>query len=272
MSANTLLINGKINPALIPASVVPEDPVFQSVGINNTSGADATVLVLSHPDADSQFILQKDDAGVIDFIQLPLSGTGTTFLSVNGLANEMTIGGVDNLQLNGETLVNVVSPVVNLGDPATANPLVQIVGDGATGRVFDDQFNPPYGQPINLLTGGTQIITGNTQISGNNITPSRSAMAFLSLRFSCAPGIATIGDAGIEYYLDGPGTTVAQNSWNTVLPAELAVPVGSPPIYNFGYSHTVYLLKNAVYTLVIKPYGTGWDGVVVSANISMLNA
>jgi hypothetical protein len=272
MSANTLLVNGKINPSLIPAGVVPENPVFQSVSINNTSGADASSLILSHPDADSQFIIQKDDAGVVDFIQLPSTGTGTTFITVNGFANEMVIGGVDNLQLNGETVVDVVSPVVNLGDPDEASPLVQIIGDGATGRVFDDQFNQPYDPPINLLTGGTQIITGNTQISGNNITPNRSAMAFLSLQFSCAPGIATIGDAGIEYYLDGPGTTVAQNSWNTVLPAELAVPVVSPAIYNFGYSHTVYLLKDAVYTLVIKPYGSGWNGVVVSANISMLNA
>jgi len=272
MSASTLLVDGKIKASLIPAGVVPENPVFQSVGINNTSGADTTVLVLSHPDSEVQFILEKDGAGMVSFIQLPLSDPGTTFLSVNGLANEMTIGGVDNLRLNGETIVDVVSPVVNLGDPDEASPLVQIIGDGATGRVFDDQFNQPYDPPINLLTGGTQIITGNTQISGNNITPNRSAMAFLSLQFSCAPGIATIGDAGIEYYLDGPGTTVAQNSWNTVLPAELAVPVGSPAIYNFGYSHTVYLLKDAVYTLVIKPYGTGWDGVVVSANISMLNA
>jgi hypothetical protein len=253
MSASILLKNGLIDPALVPASVVPENPVFQSVGINNT-GADATVLVLSHPDADSQFILQKDDAGVIDFIQLPLSGTGTTFLSVNGLANEMTIGGVDNLQLNGETLINVVSPVINLGDPADASPQVQIVGTGATGTVYDTVFNPVSRNFANIFPAGFINLNASAPVS-QNFVPARTGLHSLNI---CVQynGLTTIGNDNIEYAFSS--LSAGNTTCGVIKPADLpAYNASRNGIYNFALMG--YLTGGVSYTFTITAYGTGWN-------------
>ncbi len=80
MSANILLKDGLIDPALVPASVIPANPVFESVAVVPPAG-EVGYLSIENPAGEVLAIQKNADGSAQKFIPPPIP-RGISFLSI----------------------------------------------------------------------------------------------------------------------------------------------------------------------------------------------
>ena len=241
MSANNLLVNGLINPALVPASAIPANPVFQSVAIAPDAGIPG-VLSVENPTGSACQVIKELDGSVNIYQETAPNVYGSVFA-------------VDS----GATFVTVRAPEVKLGIESDATPTVEVLGSAGLGQVYDERYNPvvrdytPY-PPLDIST-----INGQQTVP---ITPTKTGLYNLCLSLSFI-NTSTIGTGVIEWYLLLSGGEVFGGS-NTIVPSDFVLPSGSGgasgPL-DWTYNQFVYLTAGSTYTFTIQPWGTGWAGV-----------
>lgn len=241
MSANNLLVNGQINPALIPASVIPTNPVFESVAIAPDAGIPG-VLSVENPSGSAYQIVKELDGSVNIYQETAPNVFQAVYVADSGATN-----------------VTVRAPNVALGIENDATPTVNVLGSAGLGQVYDTRYNPVVRNytnypPLDIsTTAGQQTVT---------ISPTKTGLYNLCLSLSFI-NASTIGTGVIEWYLLLSGGEVFGGS-NTIVPSDFVLPSGSGgasgPL-DWTYNQFVYLTAGSTYTFTIQPWGTGWSGV-----------
>lgn len=254
MSANILLKDGLIDPAFIPASVVPANPVFESLAIVPASGNPGYLSVEN--DAGNYFAIQKDDDGSIHLIQKTGASTSVDILTAADAGASVVIN----------------APLVNLGIASDATPTVQVLGSAGLGQVYDTRYNPisqPFQNPVGVFANWTEALTTpNAPDAPNTVsfdfTPFRSGLYALVNTLGIIAGAALntqIDPAGIvEGYVSvgagGSGNFVAGSGfiWNGSLGARASDFATAIDPLEWTQTCLFYLTAGTTYHLLIKAY------------------
>lgn len=249
MSANLLLIDGKIDPSLIPASVVPTNPIFESLTIIPPTGSGFGTIVITNRSGDeaTDGVLISKGVNNGDFRISQELGSGSyeaiLMSTINGL-------NLDTTTLRG--------PTVLLGNESSTTPLVKIVGENGgqvvSGQVYDTVYNPVSRDFANVFSAGFITLNGSLPVS-QNFTPARTGLHSLNI---CVQynGLTTIGNDNIEYAFSS--LSEGNTTCGVIKPADLpAYNASRNGIYNFSLMG--YFTGGNSYTFTITAYGTGWN-------------
>jgi hypothetical protein len=264
MSASTLLIDGKINPSLVPASVVPQQPTFQTLTITPPIGFDGLITINSESgtvellknDTDPTFAIENDNDR---FITHNSTGAGTAVFG--------SVDAVGVVGLAAANNANVVAPIITLGKGSLANPDVNVLGSAGLGQVYDEKYNTPLKQAIAIPDIGAGLFTLNTTGNvGQFIAPATGWFIFQTV-FSL-PDVAknTIVDNNglIEWFVEAvPGGEVLGGSM-TVLGSTLNVKASAPAVtapIDYTFQNFCYLTDGTQYEYTIQAFaGATPDG------------
>lgn len=240
MSANVLLVNGKLNPSYLPAGIVPENPVFESVAIVPPGGS-VGYLSVENPAGDA-FAIQKNLDGSVFMYQTPAGGTANVVLSVDNTGNEIILNG----------------GLIQLGDPTDATPNVEILGSAGTGNVYDSKYNQAIKQD-QALTGLGSFTLTSAPASTGTFTPAITGTYIFQTIFSI-PNVnkSTVIDNNglIEWYVFDAGGEIIGGSM-TVLGSTMNAPnsvSGVVAPIDWTYTNICYLTAGTEYTYVIGAF------------------
>jgi hypothetical protein len=265
MSASTLLVDGKIRSSLLP----PTNPNLdvQSVSIeaipSSGGGSGDAILGLRNADGDDAFIIKGGGGSLI----IQQEAESVFAVSANNLAIEIGNTTVQQLEIFSSTTLNIDCPVINLGNSTEADPLIQVVGTGATGRVYDDHFNPVNKAPEELGSGVISIAGGfNVETFPCPLTGLYNFNLSLTVDDASVIGTGCI----VINATDGATGPIVPALSTTITPTSLVSSAGSggasTPIY-FNYSFLAYLTANDDYYFRIIPVGSGWAGIDYTLNV-----
>jgi hypothetical protein len=229
MSANTLLVNGKINPSLLPPSgTLPTDPQFNS--ITTTGGAGLTI---NNPtDATDQFELFKGTDGSVRMLYDNLHNLMDATLETNQLQ-------------------------IVFADSDSVNTYLAVAGSAGEGQVNDTLYNPVF-----LAVPGA-FFTNDPLPSSGQYEAQQSRLYNLQITFQVSAG-GSIGNGYISCALTLDSAVVFSNN---ITASQFAVPATGTA--NFVFSSSVFLTASETYFLNITPVGSGtWSGITATAQIA----
>jgi hypothetical protein len=220
MSANTLLVNGQIRPGLIPASVIPANPVFKSVAIAPNAGVPG-VLSIENPAGDA-FQIVKGLDGYTRMFQVPAGETANLSMLFSDDGNSAVIS----------------AQTIELGDATDATPTVNVIGSTGLGQVYDTRYNPavkvangPGPAPVEWTQNIENNGAGTNLVVDIDFTPTQTGYYSLVNTIAIISGTALnqqVDTAGIiEAYMSvspsGGPTTVYVPGGNLIWNCSLAV-------------------------------------------------
>ena len=261
MSASILLVDGKINPSLIPASVIPENPVFESVAVVPPAG-EVGYLSVENPTGEA-FAIQKNANGSAQ------------------LLNEMNTALVPMITFATAPDPNPTALNITLGNNTIA-PNLFLNGNSGVGEVYDSVYNPVL-QEQQALTGiGNTPFFTTTTLKQGTIVPPRTGMYIFQTVFSTldvAKNTCIDTNGLIEWFVSGPtGYGEQLGGSMTVLGSTLTVPSTASPVaqpIDWSFTNFCFLDAGITYTYNIQAFaGTPTaDGTWnIPTNVSVIYA
>ena len=196
MSASTLLINGKINPSLVPAEVIPTDPEFNSVVITGGEG-----LTINNPtDETDQFELFKGTDGRVVMLYDNLHNLIDATLETNQLQ-------------------------VVIADSGSVDTYLAVAGSAGEGQVNDTLYNPVF------LSTPAFFCSNESLPADGQYEAQQSRLHNLQVTFTVSAG-ATLGTAlSYELTLDSNTQFI-----NTLPASQFLVPSSGSFVFVFSNS------------------------------------
>jgi len=240
MSANILLKDGLIDPALVPASVIPANPVFESVAVVPPAG-EVGYLSIENP------------AGEVLAIQKNADGSAQIF-------NEMNTALVPIISFGTAPDPNPTVLNITFGNSGIA-PGLYLNGNSGNGEVYDSIYNPVLQEQQALGGIGNTFFNTTTTLTTGTFTAPRTGMYVFQTTFS-APDVAknTIIDNNglIEWYVEGPtGYGEIVGGSMTVLGSTLNVKASAPLVaapIDWSFTNFCYLDANIQYSYKIQAF------------------
>jgi hypothetical protein len=260
MSANNLLVNGKLNASYLPAGIVPENPVFESVAVVPPAG-EVGYLSVENPTGEA-FAIQKNANGSAQ------------------LLNEMNTALVPMITFATAPDPNPTALNITLGNNGIA-PNLFLDGNSGVGEVYDSVYNPVLQQQQALTGIGNAPFFLTTTLKQGTIVPPKSGIYIFQTILSTTDvsKASCIDDNGlIEWFVQGPtgfGETLGGSM--TVLGSTLDVPASATPVaepIDWSFTNFCFLTAGITYTYNIQafagatPNGT-WN---IPTNVSVIYA